>query len=419
MATESRFLLSIRCLPANLTPKWQCSNRSWRFTRKGTNMAGKRLLAMLAVVGASMAPVLFWASSPASAAPAQKTTLVVSQPGNHKCGPSQFTTIGTALTAAPPQATVIVCGGTYNEDAVITQPLTLVGLPGAVINPTTPVLQTNSPLFAQAGNNGITIAAPGVTVVGFKVEDATGDGVLSFADHSSIVDVTSNNNSGTGIDLNGSSFSLVKGSVADDNLAGGIQLTNDTGAINPGATASNDIVLSNIANGNVKGCGVILADHLGSTVPGAKGISGNTIKFNSLDNNGTVNGPFGPGAGVVLASEAPGGAVYNNIVYGNKIEGSGLAGVTIHSHVAGQNFAGNVVLANNIGINNLLGDFADPDTTGVYVGSVGPVKVVVADNRIHNNQIGIFAAGKVSIIRSGNVFLEVMTRLQRTPIYAG
>ena len=87
--------------------------------------------------------------------------------------------------------------------------------------------------------------------------------------------------------------------------------------------------------------------------------------------------------------------------------------------MAGQNFAGNVVLANNIGINNLLGDFADPDTTGVYVGSVGPVKVVVADNRIHNNQIGIFAAGKVSIIRSGNVFLEVMTRLQRTPIYAG
>jgi hypothetical protein len=378
----------------------------------------RRLLATFAILAAAAPPALLLTSSAASATPAAKATLVVSKPGS-TCGPSQFTSINAALAVAPPNSTVIVCNGNYNEDAVVTKPLTLVGLAGAVVNPTTPVLQTNSPLFSQTGNNGITVMAPGVTIVGFKVVGATGDGILSVADRSSIVNATSNTNAGAGIDLNGSSFSTVKGSTANSNITGGIQLTNDAGGVFPGATASHDTIVSNVANNNVKGCGIILADHLGTTVPGAQGIFGNVIRANSLFSNGTSPGAFGPGAGVVMASPVPGGAVYDNVIIDNNIAGSGLAGVTVHSHFAGQNFAGNSVTGNNIGMSNLLGDFADPSTTGIYVGSVSPLKIVVAANLIHNNDIGIFAAGPVAILRTGNIFLRVPTRLASTPVFAG
>ena len=135
---------------------------------------------------------------------------------------------------------------------------------------------------------------------------------------------------------------------------------------------------------------------------------GNLIVGNTLTNNGTTAGAFGPGAGVVLASFVPGGAVYNNTVVGNRIVGSGLAGVTLHSHLPGQNLNGNVIASNDIGTNNLLGDFADTATTGVYVGSVDPLRITVIGNRIHDNHNGIFAAGPVTIVRTNaNVFVHV------------
>ena len=164
---------------------------------------------------------------------------------------------------------MIVCRGTYNEDAVVTRPVTLVGL-GAVINPSSPVLQTNSPVYAQAGNNGLTVLSGGVTVRGFTVTGATGDGVLAAGDRSVFQGLTSNHNGGIGINLAGSSYSLVKGNVTDDNVGGGIQLANDAGGLPQfaGATSSHDIVANNVASGNVAGCGIIVVDHLGSTVPG-------------------------------------------------------------------------------------------------------------------------------------------------------
>jgi hypothetical protein len=75
-----------------------------------------------------------------------------------------------------------------------------------------------------------------------------------------------------------------------------------------------------------------------------------------------------------------GAALYNNKIVGNRISGSGLAGVTVQSHMTGQNFSGNVIASDNIGTNNLLGDFQDTVTTGVYVGSVEPLIITVVGN---------------------------------------
>ena len=150
------------------------------------------------------------------------------------------------------------------------------------------------------------------------------------------------------------------------------------------------------------------------------GLSDNLIVGNTLVNNGTTAGAFGPGAGVVLASFVPGGAVNNNTVTGNNIVGSGLAGVTLHSHLPGQNLNGNVIASNNIGTNNLLGDFADTATTGVYVGSVNPLTIIVIGNRIHDNHNGISAAGPITIVRTNaNVFVHVNVRLATAPTFSG
>jgi hypothetical protein len=165
---------------------------------------------------------------------------------------------------------------------------------------------------------------------------------------------------------------------------------------------------------------VILADHLGSTVSGARGIFANVIQGNVLKHNGDGSTtPEGAGAGVVLASPVPGGAVYGNLVVGNRITASGLAGVTIHSHLPGQRFGGNRVIGNLIGTNNVTGDFGDPFTTGVYVGSVDPLTIVVRHNVIRNNHFGIFTAGAVTVRARGNVYLHVPHHRGSTSPYAG
>jgi parallel beta-helix repeat protein len=248
------------------------------------------------------------------------------------------------------------------------------------------------------------------------VSDATGDGILSVADHSTIVNNRAFHNEWTGIDLNGSSWSLVAGNVTNRNTGGGITLANDAGAFIPGATASHDRVLNNVAANNPKGCGIIVVDHLGSTVEGAQGVFDNLIRGNVLKRNGTV----GFGAGIVIASPVPGGAVYDNVVLYNTIRGSGLAGVTIHSHMSGQNLSGNVIVRNTIGTNNLAGDYADSETTGVYVGSVDPLTVTVRRNLVHDDHYGIFTAGSIAVNGAyHNAFVRIAESVGGTSSYSG
>jgi hypothetical protein len=358
------------------------------------------------------------ASSGVANAVSKPATVYVSH--GSSCGAPHRGSINAAIAAVAPGGTVVVCRGHYNEDAVVTKPLRLIGH-HATINPSSPVLQTNSPLYTQAGNNGVSIAAADVTVRGFTVTGATGDGILSWANHSRIVRNRTVGNAFTGIDLNGSSWSLVKGNITDRNTGGGITLANDTGAFTPGATASHDWIVGNEAKDNPLGCGVILADHLGSTVPGARGIFANVIKGNVLRHNGDGSSTAeGAGAGVVLASPVPGGAVWDNLVVGNHISASGLAGVTVHSHVPGQHFAGNRVIGNWIGQNDVTGDFGDPHTTGVYVGSVDPLTIVVRGNVIANNHFGIFTAGAVKVRGARhNAYVHVAHRRGSTSPYAG
>jgi hypothetical protein len=131
------------------------------------------------------------------------------------------------------------------------------------------------------------------------------------------------------------------------------------------------------------------------------------------------NGVAGQGGGTLLATGAPGGAVYNNLVEGNSISGNGLAGVTVHSHstFAGENLNGNTIRDNTIGTNNLDGDSdffprVDPSTTGVTVATAfSPISITIKDNKIEYDTYGVWMTPNVTATTGPppNTFIGVTT----------
>ncbi len=315
------------------------------------------------------------------------------------CATAQYSKINAGIKAAAPGATVVVCHGTYKEDAVVDKPITLRGAGSSVV-----IDATGQPeVIPGAGGNGVTVLAPGASVIGLAVVNASGDGILvAGVDHANIVGNRSSNNAGFGIDINSSSWSRATGNTTNGNDAGGLNLANDLGV-----PASHNTLASNRAVGNKFGCGIVLADHT------AAGVFANTIRDNVVNDNGLLGG----GAGIVLASPVPGGSVRDNLVTGNLAKGNGLSGVTVHSHEPGQDFNGNKIVKNVLGKNNLLGDdpgidspsdTPDPQTTGVLVATVDPMSITVAHNVISNDHFGVWTLGPVNV--SGvnqNTFVHV------------
>jgi parallel beta-helix repeat protein len=352
------------------------------------------------------------------------------------CRDAAFTTIGAAVAAAGPGATVIVCPGTYREGVVIDKALTVVG--------------EKATIEATGHDNGVQVIASHVTVRGFTVTGATGEGILvgylpGASDampisHVAIRDDTVVNNDlgnptsapitdsayaqcnatiqpapapaipgdcGEGIHL----LSVTDSTVAHNRVSGnsgGILLTDENGP------TSGNVIKGNNVYGNLYDCGITVAGH---NIAAAGGIHDNKI----LGNRVVGNGVSGQGAGVLLASPVPGGpygtggAVFDNLIAGNYLAGNGLAGVTVHSHAPGQNLNGNVITYNVIGTNNLDGDpdffpLVDPSTTGVIVASVAPLTITISHNRIVHDVYGIWLTPTVTASgTSSNTFIGVTT----------
>jgi nitrous oxidase accessory protein NosD len=324
------------------------------------------------------------------------------------CTTAAYSTIGAAVAAASPGGTVVVCAGTYHEQVVVTKPLHLYGVPGAVINPKgLPALTIGTTKLPGSIGIGI-LGTSGGRVSGFKVIDAGFDAILVAA--SSHVSVSHNvllHNGDVGVDINGSSWSSATRNYSAHNAGGGFLVADDIGA------NSHNIVGWNVATRNPGGCGVIIAGH------STDGVTDNLVIGNWLSYNGTLKSSGG-GAGVVIASEVPGETVAGNTVAGNHIWGNGLAGVTLHAHLPGQNFNGNKVTGNWIGRNNLLGDPIDlvtsptstknvavPDTrtTGILAATASVVPTtVIARNHIYDNHFGIFLEALSNVVKGTHVY---------------
>ncbi len=350
------------------------------------------------------------------------------------CRSGSYPTIGSAVAAASPGATIVVCSGTYAEDVVIppAKPLSIVGWGNATID-------------ATGLNNGVQVLSSHSSVKNLTVENAIGEGILvQGTPGAPVTDVTVSGNTvvhndqgnptgapessspyqecngssqapgdcGEGIHLMVADNSSVVANHVSDN-SGGVLLTDEYGP------TDGNVVIFNTVSNNTLDCGITIAGHNpnafvnGSPQPSAGGVFDNRILFNAVSGNGVA----GQGAGVLLATPLPGGAVYDNQIQANRIWGNGLAGVTVHSHAPGQDVNGNDIEYNFIGTNNVDGDpdfypTVDPSTTGVIVAAVAPLSITIARNLIANNTYGIWMLPAVTASGTDtNLFINVNTNV--------
>lgn len=372
----------------------------------------------------------------AAAQPARQHVLSVG------CGHGSYPTIGAAVTAAASGDTISVCPGTYHELVTVPagKPLTIEGTG----NPVVDAAGLSDPATGQY--SGILVQASDSTIEGLTVTGATGEGILVQGSLAApVAHVTIRNNHvvgndqgnpagtaittspykqcdeipgplpgdcGEAIHLWAVADSAVTGNYVSHN-SGGILLTDESGPTH------GNLIAYNAVENNPFDCGVTLGGHNAGAAPNGvpdpavAGVYGNTIEHN----RSTGNGLQGQGSGVLLGTAFPGGAVYDNRVAGNYLSGNGLAGVTLHSHVPGQDLNGNVVTGNLIATNNVHGDFddppVDPATTGVLVRSAGPLSITVSGNLIRANTYGIWINPTVTVTGAArNAFVSV-----GTPVY--
>ncbi|MEA2196248.1 MAG: hypothetical protein QOJ25_299 [Solirubrobacteraceae bacterium] len=395
----------------------------------------------------------------------KKGALYVSPSGkayasDRNCKSAAFTSVQAAVDASPSGGTVVVCKGTYTEDVVISSPLTLTGQHGAVIHGAA----TTSKTCQQLGPGGlgsasclaaITIKSSHVTVQGFKVTGAIGEGILATGSvpGGSISKVTIKSNTvtgndtggippnttspypqcveqgqipgdcGEGIHLMGVAKSVVSHNFVSGN-SGGVLLTDEFGPTH------GNLISHNTITGNAFDCGITAPGHnphaldsSGNPQPSVAGVYNNTIAHNTITNNGNK----GEGAGVLFANAQAGTASYNNLVEFNKISGNELAGVTMHAHTLGagefEDLSGNQIVHNVIGTNNTGGDpldgsASDNSTTGILVFSASvPVTVKIAHNIIRHDVYGVWlgVGGHVTAALSHNVFQHVTTPVFTSP----
>jgi hypothetical protein len=376
-----------------------------------------RKLTWVGVAGAAALAAVSIAVPAAQSAPTKSAILYVGPGGgaagsNTSCATAGYTTIQTAVDAAEVGGTVVVCAGTYKESVNIHQQLTLQGQPGAVVDAT-----------GQA--YGIGIGADHVTVTGMTVKNASlkdspADGIVTavlggtpdtptatIGNFATISNNVVTANMGSGIDVNSTSNSVVANNSVNANGVG-INVVDDFGA-----PASHNSILGNTANDNAGGCGIVLAEHSGM------GVFNNVVSGNTADRNG-LGTPSAPnassGSGIIIAGGPKGGA-HDNVVSGNRFVNNGHGGVTVHSHAPGGNYNGNVITGNLIGMNNRRTDYKDLKTTGIYIGSVDKLSILVTNNLIRDDAIGIFMAGPVTA-RGVNAF-KVKTSVVRIASYAG
>ncbi len=398
----------------------------------------------------------------ASAENGDRDHTFVSPSGNpansgESCAKARYSTIQSAVDAAAKGAIIIVCHGTYTEDVVVSKPLTLKGIDATIAGTSTQTTQCD-----QLGPNGpgsapclagLTIRSSHVSVQGFTVENAIGEGILATGTlrGGSITDVSIednrvvNNNTGgipptatspypqcsaqgqipgdcgEGIHLMGVTRSEVEGNHVSGN-EGGILLTDEFGPTH------DNLLEDNTITGNPFDCGVTVPGHNpfaldanGHRQPSVAGVYDNVIRDNSITNNGLL----GEGAGVLFANAGPGTASYNNLVIDNYIAGNQLSGVTMHAHTLppgmfedlnGNRIIDNVIGRNNVGSPAIPGDPLDGPpaqdfrTTGILVfsGTV-PVHVTIEHNRISHDHYGVWVGinGHVTRTQFDNSFHDV------------
>lgn len=224
-----------------------------------------------------------------------------------------------------------------------------------------------------------------------------------------------------GIELVGTSDSAVTHNVVSHNRAdGGIGVADD-GATDPGAPstnpgnangARNDVVSDNLIVDNSNGCGIVVAAYNQGTPLDNIQVVGNTV----IGAAPTPGQEFPPRPDpligqIVVATDGPFAEISNAQVVGNKLDGSELPGIVVHSNVFGDAISQTVIRDNVIADNGYYpGPPAQaPNDPGVLQGTTGisliaevggsdaPSPVLtntnVGSNTILNDKNGVWVCG--------------------------
>jgi nitrous oxidase accessory protein NosD len=377
--------------------------------------------------------------TPTAAASAATTTIYVSPKAaagaaGTSCTTAAYSSINAALEKAVPGDTVVACPGTYREDVVIRVPfLTLIG-ESATIDAAGLPGTTVGAVLDQDLYNGVTVEASRVTVEGFTVTGAQGEGILAVnpnpikgpviekmqlftgqpLTHVTIEDniVVGNDQGfnkasspyrectpkggedcGEGIHLMSVAYSQVIDNESVNN-SGGILVTDEYGPTH------NNLIEGNLVENNTKDCGITLPGHnlalnpqTGKLDPSFGGVFANRV----IDNQVIGNGVKGYGAGIGIFAPESFTASYGNLVSGNLIEGNGLAGISVHSHQANayvndNAFVGNMIAENNVDrADGTDSKPVDHNTTGILIWSAATrYHFTVKGNRIVGDTYGIW-----------------------------
>jgi parallel beta-helix repeat protein len=328
-------------------------------------------------------------------------TVCVNPGGTSGC----FSTIASGIAHAAAHDTVKVAPGTYKEDVIIGQSVSLLG-----------ANQANTIIDATGLPNGIYVNGfenrhvSDVVITGFTVENANFEGILV----TSAVNVTisadrviGNDRSlniaaatcpgipsfetaedfdcGEGIHLSGAQYSTVANNTVQNN-AGGILISDETGI------TEGNLITGNTVTNNPFDCGIIMASH--PPAPGTAATSPFGVRRNTIANNASIHNGYqvpGAGAGVGIFTFLPGGRVSENVIANNQLKNNGLPGVAMHAHSPGEDLDNNVILGNTISGNGAdTEDAATPGSTGINVFGVSPINgTMISQNVISNEKVDI------------------------------
>jgi hypothetical protein len=202
-----------------------------------------------------------------------------------------------------------------------------------------------------------------------------------------------------GVEIVGTSNSVVRDNTVTGNLAdGGIGVADD-GYIDPGApepgallASTNNLVARNTVSGNYVGCGIVLAAYNAGA-----GIFNNVVVGNTV--TGTVGfTSFGPViGGIVVAADTPGTMVSHNTVAHNTDTDSFIPGIIVHSNSPGDSVSNNSIVANTLNGDGWGRIDGPPVMVGILVGAgsatASLTNTTVSANRITDEDYGIFVSG--------------------------
>ena len=213
---------------------------------------------------------------------------------------------------------------------------------GIYIGPGTDKVLISGVTVTGANEHGIFAQDASHVTIQYSV--VTGNGVAGHACPPSGTPPTGCISEDKGIELVGTSDSVVSHNVVSHNHAdGGIGVADD-GPTDPGAPntnpgnahgAKNDVVSDNLIINNSNGCGIVIAAYNQGTPVENIQVFGNTV-IGAAPGSGQLFPPPGSYIGqIVVATDGPFAEISKTQVVGNNLDGSELPGIVVHSNVFG------------------------------------------------------------------------------------